>query len=279
MVHYPWLNILLPMTRKIKNKKKTLKTYFFLFSITTISLIGYFYVESKLIAQNTAEELQQAKIKKIAESVTVTISPVNTNMNIGGSGVLINQENDSYYVITNNHVVEDITIPYQIKTNQGNTYSAQIIAQNNEDSMVDDLALLKFSSAIKYQPVTLSEDEDITNNQLIIASGFPFNEKGIQSPQIKHTIGTIKIILNQPLKGGYQFGYTNEINNGMSGGAILNSNGELIGINGLGKYPAIGNPYIYQNGVEITNIAWETMSEMSWGIPIKSIKLFFSQTN
>nr|WP_069790613.1 serine protease [Cyanobacterium sp. IPPAS B-1200] len=206
------------MTRKIKNKKKTLKIYFFLSSITTISLIGYFYVESKLIAQNTAEELQQAKIKKIAESVTVTISPVNTNMNIGGSGVLINQENDSYYVITNNHVVEDITIPYQIKTNQGNTYSAQIIAQNNENSMVDDLALLKFSSAIKYQPVTLSEDEDITNNQLIIASGFPFNEKGIQSPQIKHTIGTIKIILNQPLKGGYQFGYTNEINNGMSGG-------------------------------------------------------------
>ncbi|WP_241735238.1 S1 family peptidase [Cyanobacterium stanieri] len=247
-------------------------------SIIFISLTGYLYLQSRLIAQNTYQQSQQEEIKKIAQSVTFTISPRNNNMNTGGSGVLINKENNNYYVITNNHVVEDITILYQIKTPEGNTYPAQIIAQNNQNSIVDDLALLKFTSTTNYQPVTLSQNENISQNQSIIASGFPFDEKGIQSTDIKHTLGKIKLILPQPLKGGYQFGYTNEIYNGMSGGAILNIQGELVGINGLGKYPAIGNPYVYQNGAEIDDFSWDKMSQMSWGIPIKSIRLFISDS-
>ena len=80
------------------------------------------------------------------------------------------------------------------------------------------------------------------------------------------------MVLSEPLKGGYQLGYTNSIQNGMSGGSILNSQGELIGINGLGKYPILGNPYVYQDGNNIPEAKIENMSELSWGIPSKYIK-------
>ncbi|AFZ46390.1 peptidase S1 and S6 chymotrypsin/Hap [Cyanobacterium stanieri PCC 7202] len=261
------------MSRKIISKKKSLNFYLFLASLI-IPLVSYIYLEAKIVAQNTQKEKEYTKIKEIAESITFKIFPQDMTVNIGGSGVLIDKQNNHYYIITNNHVVEDVTLEYQIKSHQGNIYPVEIIAQNNQDSTVDDLALLKFYSETNYYPVKLSDDDNLSNNQLIIASGFPFDEKLEQQADIKYTIGNIKIILSQPLKGGYQFGYTNEINNGMSGGAILNMNGELIGINGLGKYPAIGNPYIYQNGAEINDISWDKMSEMSWGIPIKSIKTF-----
>lgn len=263
------------MSRKIISNQKSLNLYLF-FAFLIIPLVSYIYLEGKIIAQNTENKNKQTRIKEIAESVTFKIYPQDINLHTGGSGVLIDKKNNSYYVITNNHVVENITVEYQIKSHQGNIYPVEIVAQNNQDSTVDDLALLKFYSETNYNPVKLSDDDNLLDNQLIIASGFPFDEKLEQLTNIKHTVGRIKIILSQPLKGGYQFGYTNEIYNGMSGGAILNVQGELVGINGLGKYPAIGNPYIYQNGAEIDDISWNKMSEMSWGIPIKSIKKFTS---
>ncbi len=74
--------------------------------------------------------------------------------------------------------------------------------------------------------------------------------------------------------GGYQIGYTNTVHNGMSGGSIINSHGELIGINGLGKDPLFGNPYVFQNGGDIPEHQFEQMSQLSWGITGNSIVNF-----
>ncbi|MGI0479986.1 S1 family peptidase [Geminocystis sp. CENA526] len=116
--------------------------------------------------------------------------------------------------------------------------------------MVDDLALLKFSSQEKYNVVKIKND--VQKNEKILATGFPFQDNFTQSPQLKYTMGYVKKILHQPLIGGYQLGYSNNIYSGMSGGSILNEKGELIGINALGSYPFLGNHYIYQNGTIIS---------------------------
>jgi len=57
------------------------------------------------------------------------------------------------------------------------------------------------------------------------------------------------ILVDKPLQDGYQIGYTNEIQEGMSGGPVLNNKGQVIGINGRGKDDNLNSiQYKYANG-------------------------------
>ncbi|HAJ64669.1 MAG TPA: serine protease, partial [Cyanobacteria bacterium UBA8543] len=78
--------------------------------------------------------------------------------------------------------------------------------------------------------------------------GFPFAMDWSDSMGFVLTTGQVSLLLNRALVGGYQVGYTNEIQKGMSGGPILNRQGKLVGINGMHKYPLWGDPYIYKDG-------------------------------
>jgi S1-C subfamily serine protease len=234
--------------------------------------------ESKLLESNNNRKrskiLNEEELKIKAQLVTVRVFSTG---NRGGSGVIIGKHNDVYFVITNNHVVDDTKINYQIQTPTNKIYPAKVIWQNNQDAIVDDLALLKFSSKEKYEIVKVNNSFSIQTNEIVIASGFSFQENLKQSEKIKYTVGYVKKILSQPLIGGYQLGYTNTVHTGMSGGSILNQKGELIGINGLGKYPFLGNPYIYQNGTDIPESELKIMSQLSWGIPSQSINELISK--
>ena len=82
------------------------------------------------------------------------------------------------------------------------------------------------------------------------------------------TTGQIFAVLKQPFVGGYQIGYTNDIKRGMSGGALLNRQGEVVGVNGMPKYPLLGNPYVFKDGSTVSEARWQEMSHLSWAIPI-----------
>lgn len=221
--------------------------------------------------------LNEAELSEIALSVTVKIFAQESGRYIGGSGVIIGNRNQDYLVATNNHVVNNPDLDYYIKTHTGETYLAQIIRQNNQDLIVDDLALIRFTSPQKYQAIKIKNNIQIQSNETVFASGFPFDINQQQAEKISHTVGNIKMILPSPLRGGYQFGYTNTIYNGMSGGSILNSKGELIGLNGLGKSPPLGNPYIYKDGSNPEEKQLEMMTELSWGIPSKYINTMIDE--
>lgn len=213
---------------------------------------------------------QQLKFK--ARLVTVRIF---SGREQGGSGVIIKQNNDVYYVITNNHVVSDTKVNYQIQTYKNQVYLAEVIWQNNQDTAVDDLALLKFNSSEKYDVIQI--ENQVKKNQVVLASGFPFQDDFTQSSTVKYTLGYVKNILPEPLIGGYGLGYTNNIYSGMSGGAILNQKGELIGINALGSYPFLGNHYVYQNGKVIPDKEVKMLEQLSWGIASSSIELWINK--
>ena len=220
------------------------------------------------------KKIDTQELKKIAQLVTVKVFAEDDSNNRGGSGVIISANDNYYFVITNNHVVSDVNIKYQLQTYEGNIHPTEVIEQNNNDLNVDDLALLKFRANKKYEVVKIKLNPSKLKNKTVFASGFPFQKNLKQSPKIKYTLGDLKQILPYPLMGGYQIGYTNNVHNGMSGGSIINIDGQLIGINGLGKEPLFGNPYIYQNGQDIPQSQFEPMSQLSWGITSDSIVNF-----
>jgi hypothetical protein len=222
--------------------------------------------------QSKINLLREQQLKVKAKLITVRIFSSDEQ---GGSGVIIGEDNGIYYVITNNHVVSDTKVKYKIQTHKNKVYLGEIIWQNNDDTMVDDLALLKFSSSEKYQVVKIKND--VKKNELVLASGFPFQDDFTQSPNLKYTFGYVKNILQQPLIGGYQLGYSNNIRSGMSGGSILNEKGELIGINALGSFPLLGNHYIYQNGNIISEKDVKMMQELSWGVRSSSIEILINK--
>ncbi|BAQ66249.1 serine protease [Geminocystis sp. NIES-3709] len=224
-------------------------------------------------SSNNSPTITENEIKLIAEKVTVRIFFDDNNSSIGGSGVIIYQKDNNYFVITNNHVVKEENINYSIATYKGKIYLAEVIKRNNHNYQENDLALLKFTSKENYPMINVSQ-QSLKENQIVFSTGFSFQKNLEQSKELNYTKGNLIMILNKPLIGGYQLGYTNLVHNGMSGGSIINQKGELIGINGLGKYPIFGNPYIYQDGVKIDEKQAEKMSELSWGITIESIKNF-----
>lgn len=217
--------------------------------------------------QDKINLLHERQLKITARLITVRIFSSDEK---GGSGVIIGEDNGIYYVITNNHVVSDTKTQYKIQTHKNKVYLGEIVWQNSQDTVVDDLALLRFSSPEKYNVVKLKND--VENNEMVLASGFPFQDNFTQSPNIKYTLGYVNKILPQPLIGGYRLGYTNNIYSGMSGGSMLNEKGELIGINALGSYPFLGNHYIYQNGSIISDKEVAIMEELSWGVSSGSIE-------
>lgn len=86
------------------------------------------------------------------------------------------------------------------------------------------------------------------------------------------TTGRLAMQLDRPLEEGYQIGYTNNIESGMSGGPILNQHGYLVGINGRLKYPLGGiDTFKFTDGRFPRWSEFKQMEMLSWGIPIETV--------
>jgi tetratricopeptide (TPR) repeat protein len=82
------------------------------------------------------------------------------------------------------------------------------------------------------------------------------------------TEGEISLIPNQALEEGYQLGYTNLIQSGMSGGPIINRDGDIVGFNGRHGNPLFGDPFVYADGSKPTDAERQKMVGLSWGLPL-----------
>ncbi|HEY9692989.1 MAG TPA: tetratricopeptide repeat protein [Oculatellaceae cyanobacterium] len=212
--------------------------------------------------QQIAQVDLTAKLRSLAQAITVKV----TTSDNGGSGTLIGKLGQTYLVLTNAHVVTGDN--YRIQTPDGKTHPAQVVPNTRFPN--NDLSLLQFRSSQNYKiaPLTkvLQEDEQV------LAVGYDSaTAKLVTAPGILHLV-----IPDQPLKGGYQIGYTSNIVQGMSGGAILNAAGELIGINGRAAYPIVNSGFVYQDGSPLTPAEIQDARKVSWGIPVTT---FLAQLN
>ena len=140
-----------------------------------------------------------------------------------GSGVIVDSEKG--YVLTNNHVVED-TDEITIRLLDKREFTAKVIGTDSGS----DLAVLQID-ADDLSSIPLGNSDAIRVGEWVVAVGSPF------SPNLSHTVtvgivsalGRSNIIGNNKYEDFIQTDAA--INPGNSGGALLNLDGELVGIN------------------------------------------------
>ncbi|WP_414619938.1 tetratricopeptide repeat-containing serine protease family protein [Calothrix sp. CCY 0018] len=215
------------------------------------------------VAQNSTCKIEREdefystkELQTLANKITVKVIGDNN----GGSGTLIGKQGNNYLVLTNSHVIEGVN-SIKLQTADGKTYSAEIVPQKSFKN--SDITLLKFQSNQNY---CLSEIAKTTPdiNTPILAAGF-----SVSTGKIVFSEGKVEKTSN--LKEGYEIGYSSNIEQGMSGGAILNTEGELVGINGKSSYPILDTGYVYQNGKRPSEAEITEMRKLSWGIPISTV--------
>ncbi len=141
-----------------------------------------------------------------------------------GSGVVVSQDG---YIITNNHVIDGAS-EIKVSLNNKTTYTAKVIGSD----VSSDLAVLKIDA--KNLPFLLYGNSDnVQIGQWVLAIGYPLNLEttvtaGIISAKGR-TLGLNARRSQTPIE--YFLQTDAAVNQGNSGGALVNTNGELIGIN------------------------------------------------
>ena len=140
-----------------------------------------------------------------------------------GSGVIVDAANG--YVLTNNHVVEDMD-KIRVKLFNKREYDAKIIGSDPKS----DLAILKIE-AENLRQLKLGDSDKLRVGEWVMAVGSPFSENlsHTVTTGIVSALGRSNIIRGQSYEDFIQTDAA--INPGNSGGALLNMQGELIGIN------------------------------------------------
>jgi tetratricopeptide (TPR) repeat protein/S1-C subfamily serine protease len=205
----------------------------------------------------TPQEVQQR-----AKNITVRI----TSENNGGSGVIIAKKGDKYLILTNAHVIRRAT-KIAIQAPDGQKYAATPLDGGFDAKY--DLALLQFTSRTKYTLPDLSgiSGSPIETTRTIYSTGFPFD-----AANIRITKGQVSQLSDISFNDGTQIGYVTDkgergIRQGMSGGAILDQQGQLLGINTVGVAPILPD-YTYNDGSKPIAKLKAQYQQANWGIPI-----------
>lgn len=256
-------------------KKRILKfliIFVILFSVSGCSLINENTGNQEM---NLEEELDKIyslvnEVSSIAMKANVKIvttsygSPFSFPEVVSGqgSGVIFSEDNNNYYVLTNNHVVnrdeEYSLFKYEITDYLGNTYKGTLLVSSADY----DLGLLKMPKSKAILEVLKVNLNKLEKDEVVIAIGQP---KG-QDNTI--TIGRVIRFTNGNLEEATShvefdvIEHTAPINRGSSGGVLINSKLEIVGINYAGSF---------KEGVE--------GSVFAYAIPMSEVDTFLKLNN
>jgi Do/DeqQ family serine protease len=144
-----------------------------------------------------------------------------------GSGVIVSSEG---YIVTNNHVIEDAS-EIEVILNDNSKYTATVIGTDPST----DIAVLKIEAS-GLKPIPLGNSDELRIGEWVLAVGNPFNltstvTAGIVSAKARN----INLLSDKtratavPIESFIQTDAA--VNPGNSGGALVNTRGELVGIN------------------------------------------------
>ena len=151
-----------------------------------------------------------------------------------GSGVIISKDG---YIVTNNHVIENADI-ISVKLNDGREFKGRIIGADPST----DLALVKIEGE-DLPTIPVGDSDQLKIGEWVLAVGNPFNMTSSVTAGIVSAKARSLGVYNQGVESFIQTDAA--INQGNSGGALVNARGELVGINSVlysptGSYSGCG---------------------------------------
>ncbi|MFF1723884.1 S1C family serine protease [Streptomyces sviceus] len=218
-------------------------------------LTGNDTVASSSTSTNVVPSSAKGTVAGVAKAVSPSIVEINATSNAGestGSGVIITSDGE---IITNNHVISGAT-SVKVSTSDGKTYTAKVVGTDSKK----DLALIKLENASGLTPATLGNSDGVQVGDQVVAIGSPEGLTGTVTSGIVSALNRDVTVATDegqsqgqgggndqwPFEfGGRQFnGDTGSstttykaiqtdasLNPGNSGGALIDMNGNIIGIN------------------------------------------------
>ncbi len=191
---------------------------------TSSKLTGYSEIDFTVAAEKTVNAVVHVKnrVEGQANSIAQFFYGFekNNRPQIGtGSGVIISPDG---YIVTNNHVIDGSTL-LEVTLNNNKSYTAEVVGADT----TSDIALLKIDVENPLPYLAFGDSDGAKIGEWVLAVGNPFNltstvTAGIVSAKAR----SISASANQ------SFIQTDAaVNPGNSGGALVNTNGDLIGIN------------------------------------------------
>lgn len=138
-----------------------------------------------------------------------------------GSGFIIT---DDGYIVTNNHVISDGDI-IMVTLDDGKTHEAKIVGADS----FNDIAVIKIGTS-GLDPVVLGDSDNVRQGELVFALGSPYQLQNTITTGIASAVGR-KIELDNGFEIENVIQTDAAINPGNSGGPLINSRGEVIGVN------------------------------------------------
>jgi S1-C subfamily serine protease len=178
----------------------------------------------------TADELNNIEIYRNSREATVNITSIAVaedwfwgpyQQEGAGSGFIVNPDGE---ILTNFHVVRG-TAQLTVTLSDKKTYKARILARDRHD----DLALIKIEAGRKLPALRLGDSDNLVVGQKVLAIGNPFGFGGTLTTGIVSSLDRSIKTEDESLEGMVQT--DTAINPGNSGGPLLDSHGNVIGIN------------------------------------------------
>lgn len=211
------------------------------------------FLISAFFAPQSLTYAEFSKDEQVTISVYERISPAIVSIEAqlkdgvsAGTGCVVSADG---LILTGSHVVENFT-EISVTLYNGQTYKADFIAQMGKNK---DLALIKINPKKSLTTVTFADSESVKVGQKVLSIGNPF---GFSNTLTQGIISRIDYVKNR-------FQTDAAINPGCSGGPLLNSNGQVIGI----------SQSIYNPDNNISNIG------IGFAIPSNEAIKFISKIN
>lgn len=217
-------------------------------------------VTSSSTSTNVVPSSAKGTVSGVAAAVSPSIVEINATSNAGsstGSGVIITSDGE---IITNNHVISGAS-SIKVSTSDGKTYTAQVVGTDSKK----DLALIKLEDASGLKTATLGDSAGVQVGDEVVAIGSPEGLTGTVTSGIVSALNRDVTVATeesqsqdqQQQQGGgsggdwpFEFGGQEfngdtgsstttykaiqtdaSLNPGNSGGALIDMNGNIIGIN------------------------------------------------
>ena len=176
--------------------------------------------------QSPAMAKDALAVAKVAKAITVRIEG-----STQGSGVIVKKEGNRYTVLTAWHVVSGNRPGEEVGIYTPDGKQNQLVQGSIQRLGQVDMAVLTFSSPGAYEVASIGDVKKVKHDQPIYVAGFPLSN----SQNLRYESGVVVANAEVGIDQGYQLLYENKTDSGMSGGVLLNADGQLVGLHGRGE--------------------------------------------